>query len=840
MSVKFHIQSIFFAVFLSTFILTTSLLAANPRERLLMDFGWRFQLGDPANADTTKLNYPEVAHLDKTYPTEMEEEVKLAAKRIDDVKNQTGSGLSFVQPKFDDREWKIIDLPHDWAVDLPFDSLNTSDNHIAHGFKAIGDKCYGKNNIGWYRRTFLLKKSDAGKSISIEFDGVYRNSLVWLNGHCLGRNVSGYSGFRYDISKFAIYGAKNTLVVRADANRSEGWWYEGAGIYRHVWLVKTNLLHVPQWGTLVTSTVEGKNALNSVQTEIQNGGLETDSFNLVSVIVDKSGKTVSQLAQNKLIVNAGQIITANQQLELKNVQVWSIENPYLYKLVTKIQKENQVIDEYETPFGIRTIHFDKDSGFYLNGKPVFVKGVCLHQDHAGVGTAIPDRLQYFRLEKLKEMGCNGVRTSHNQPTPELLEACDKLGLLVMDENRCFRTDNESKSQLEKLIRRDRNHPAVFIWSIGNEEMKVQQSEIGAKIVTKLQDICHKLDPTRPVTLAMNGAWGLGASTNVEIMGFNYLRCGNTDDYHKAFPNTPTIGTEEASSHGPRGIYRADEVRNFASSYLPILRSWSSTPEGWLQYYANRPWISGAFVWTGLDYRGEPVKRSWPSTTSCYGIMDLCGFPKDHFYLYQSAWTDKLVLHLMPHWNLSDSVGKQVKVWAYSNCEEVELFLNGKSVGKKSTIPNTHLEWMVSYVPGKLSAKGYTKGKTVKEFEVETTGKSQNIILSTDRKSIQADGEDLAMVTVSVTDANGNLIPNAENEITFIIKGAGKIIGVGNGNPSSSEPDKASKRKVFNGLAQVIIQATKQNGTIELSATSPGLQSKTIQIQSVLCKPRPAV
>ncbi|MDD4923181.1 MAG: glycoside hydrolase family 2 TIM barrel-domain containing protein, partial [Bacteroidales bacterium] len=615
----------------------------NPRERLLFDFGWKFQLGDPADVDST-LNYAEVEHLDKTWPEEINQEIKLGEERVDPVKVQPGVKLSYVQTGFDDKDWAAINLPHDWAVELPYDSLNTEGMHIGHGFKAIGDKRYGNNNIGWYRRSFDIPASDKGKSIQIEFDGVYRNCLVWLNGHCLGRNVSGYLGFMFDVSKYLNYGGKNTLAVRVDASRFEGWWYEGAGIYRHVWLVKSNTLHVAYWGTYVSPKVVGENAETDIQTEIRNDGEASDTCSLISTIVDARGQTVSESRRDQLIVPPSKTFVARQQLVVENAKLWSLENPYLYKVVSTIIKSNVVVDRYETPFGIRTIKFDKDSGFYLNGKHVLLKGVCIHQDHAGVGTAIPDRLQRYRIEKLKEMGCNAYRTSHNPPTPELLQICDELGILVMDETRRFSTDPNGKGQLERLIRRDRNHPSIILWSIGNEEMETQKLEISRKIITELQDFAHLLDPTRQVTLAVNdSAWGYPASQTIEIMGYNYLQNGNMDDFHKAYPNKPSVGSEEASSHSTRGIYRIDSVRLFGSSYLPLMRYWSSTPEYWLQYYAKRPWVAGAFIWTGIDYRGEPLFRRWPSTGSCYGGMDRCCFPKDPYYCYQASGTSKPVL-----------------------------------------------------------------------------------------------------------------------------------------------------------------------------------------------------
>ncbi len=512
----------------------------------------------------------------------------------------------------------------------------------------------------------------------------------------------------------------------------------------------------------------------------------------------------------------------------------------MYRLVTSIDSQNgEPLDQYETPFGIRTIRFDKDKGFLLNDKLVKIKGTCNHQDHAGVGSALPDRIQYYRIEKLRECGSNGYRTSHNPPTPELLDACDRLGMLVMDETRMMSSDSEGLSQLERMIRRDRNHPSVILWSLGNEE-PIQGTDRGQRITSTMKRLVKSLDPTRPVTAAMNGGWGKGVSNVVDVQGFNYLHNGGVDEFRAKFPDKPAIGSEEASAYSTRGVYENDKTKGWLSAYDVNKPDYGTTAEEWWNYYMARPFVAGAFAWTGFDYRGEPSPYDWPTVNSQFGFIDSCGFPKDTFYYYKAWWTEKPVLHVFPHWNWAGKEGQEISVWVHSNCDEVELSLNGKSLGKKPVPRLSHLEWKVKFEPGTLSAKGFRDGKAVAEDKVETTGAAAAIKLIPDRSKIDADGEDVSLVTVAVMDAQGRVIPTADNEVSFSLDGVGQIIGVGNGDPSSHEPDKASKRKAFNGLALVIVQSSKKAGELRLSASSVGLSSATITINSQECPLRPAV
>jgi beta-galactosidase len=816
--------------------------AESPRERLLMDFDWRFHLGDAADAGTN-FDYPEVSELAKTHLNEIGLGAKLVADLPDPAESNLGGNVSFVQPDFDDRDWRKLDLPHDWAVELPF-SANAD---LKHGFKTVG-RGFPENSIGWYRREFALPASDRGKTLWIEFDGVYRNSLVWLNGHCLGRNVSGYSSFRYDISDFVKCGGKNELVVRVDASRFEGWFYEGAGIYRHVWLVKTSPLAIAPDGVFVYSRF-----LNNVPTGAAAIHVQTQLFNSQSnsaeptvrwEILSPSGKSLVRAGKQTSMVGWSKQdvdLSSNTPLVVPSPILWSPESPKLYTLVTTVESGGRMVDRKETEFGIRTLAFDADKGFLLNGKPYVIKGTCNHQDHAGVGSALPDALQYFRVKKLKEMGSNAIRTSHNPPTPELLEACDRLGMLVMDENRRVDETPQALNDLKELVLRDRNHPSVFIWSLGNEEGQFQAGNAAAQkaavdVITPMQTMVHELDPTRLCTIAMNGGWGAGFSRVIDVQGFNY-HTRNIDKFREEFPTRPTIGTETASTRTTRGIYADDKQHGYVAAYGEngVEKAWT-----WWPYFAAHPFTSGGFVWTGFDYRGEPTPYKWPCISSHFGLMDTCGFPKDIYYYYQAWWTDKPVLHLAADWNSPGREGKTNLVRCFSNCKTVELFLNGKSLGKQSLPKNEYLDWNVVYAPGVLSAKGYEGKKIVAQTKIETMGPPAGIRLHADRSSITADGEDLSMVEVSVVDPRGGVVVNANNLIDFELKGAGKIIGVGNGDPSSHESDKASERRVFNGFAQVIIQSSRREGTIELTATSLKLTSARLKIKTKADKLPPAV
>jgi beta-galactosidase len=836
------------------FAVSVSILPAqdepSPRERLLFDFGWKFHLGDAPDA-RDKFNYPEVADLSKTRLEQIGQEGE--ANVPDPVATNLGGDVSFVQSDFDDSGWRALDLPHDWAVELPFDPKS----ELRHGFKPVGTN-FVTNSIAWYRREFDLPESDRGKTLWLEFDGVYRNSLVWLNGHCLGRHLSGYSSFRYDISKYASYGGKNELVVRVDATRFEGWFYEGAGIYRHVWLVKTGPLAIAPDGIFVSSQFKknvpkGRPEIH-VQVKLLNWQTNVAKVTLKNEILSPDGEEITTLRQ-KVELPAGSEKDLDAMTRVSSPDLWSPESPNLYKLVTTVETNGIVVDRKETDFGIRTVAFDATNGFLLNGKRYQIQGTCNHQDHAGVGIGIPDDLQDYRVAKLKEMGCNAIRTSHNPPTPELLDACDRMGLLVMDENRRMDTNDYELNELKNFVLRDRNHPSVFIWSLGNEEAYLQGSRgtnatltpeiaqaAGAQVTTAMQNLLHELDPTRLCTVAMNGGWGYGISTVIDVQGFTY-RTHLIDGFRAKFPDKLTIGTETASTRITRGIYADDKARGYLAAYGT---NGTERAEQWWPYYATHPFTSGGFVWTGFDYRGEPTPYKWPCISSQFGLMDTCGFPKDLYYYYQSWWTSNTVLHIMPHWNWPDKTNQDIDVRIFSNCKQVELFLNGQSLGKQTMQTNWFLDWTVPYQPGTLIAKGYDDdGTALAETHVDTTDDPAAVDLEPDRTLVDADGESLSIVNVSVRDLPGRIVPTVTNLVHFAIQGPGKIIGVGNGDPSCHEPDKYLsssdwQRSVFNGYAQVLVQSTKIPGEIVLTASADGLQPATVYIQSQSCTPRPCV
>ena len=782
----------------------------SPRQQISMDEGWRFHLG---------------------HTSDVARDFNFGATRTFAKTGSSRRGRDAIHVGFDDSDWLAVDVPHDWVVGLDFDPKADR----SHGFKTVG-RAWPANSIGWYRKTFELPKSDEGKRLSLEFDGVFRDSMMWLNGHLLGRNMSGYTSFRYDISDVANYGGKNVLAVRVDGSHFEGWFYEGAGIYRHVRLVKTAPLHVAHWGTFVSSTVnqQAGTAEVTITTKIANESDSNTTCRLVATILDADSQIVAENQSEEVSIDSWETVEITQKITVKSPTLWSVDAPYLYRLGTTVKQAGATADTFETPFGIRTVRFDADKGFFLNGQPLKLKGVCCHQDHAGVGSALPDRLQEFRIEKLKEMGCNAYRSSHNPPTPALLDACDRLGMLVVDEQRMMGSSPEILSQLESLVLRDRNHPSVILWCVGNEEMIIQGTDLGARVMTSMKRVVRRLDPTRLVTVAdnnVNDSWGSAFSLVGDVQGCNYFRLGDVDGFHKKFPDQPIIGSENASTQTTRGIYANDTEKGFTNAYGTTLPEWGSTPEEMWKFCAEHPFVGGVFVWTGFDYRGEPSPYSWPCINSHYGIMDVCSFPKDTYYYYQAWWSDKTVLHIFPHWNWPGREGEEIDVWCHSNCDEVELLLNGKSLGRKQMARNSHLEWKVRYEPGVLEAQGYRDGKQVPTKKVGTTSSPSQIRLTPDRRTITADNKDVSVVTVAVLDSEGRIVPIADNEVTFRVSDNAKIIGVGNGNPSSHEPDKATKRKAFNGLCMVLVQSTRNAGEIRLTADSPGIEQTSVVIRA---------
>lgn len=561
-----------------------------------------------------------------------------------------------------------------------------------------------------------------------------------------------------------------------------------------MWLVKTAPLHVERHGTFVTSEIKENSADITARVSVINEGTNAATFDLEQTILDADGKTIATAQTKQANLAAGDNGDFTNVIAVANPKLWSIETPQMHTLVTTIRAGGAVVDQYETPFGIRSIRFDPNEGFFLNGKQVKLKGTDNHQDHAGVGVAIPDALQEFRIAELKKMGCNAYRCSHNPPTPELLDACDRLGMVVIDENRLMGTADFHFDHLKRMMLRDRNHPSVVLWSIGNEEWRIEGNDVGTRITAAMQAFAKRIDPTRPITVAISGSWGRGKSEAIEVAGLNYIdnlgKSGmTTDQQHARRPDQPIVGTEECAIHNTRGIYFDDRAKCHLRAYDWDPSNWGSSIEQAWPHYAERPFLAGMFIWTGFDYRGEPTPFGWPAISSQFGILDTCGFPKDAFYYFKSWWADEGVLHVFPHWNWPGKEGQEISVWAYGNCEEVELFLNGQSLGHKPMKKNSHLEWRVKYSPGTLLARGYKGGKEIVTTRVETTGAPAAIQLTPHRATIKADGEDVSVITVQVNDAQGRLVPTAGNEITFEITGPAGILGVGNGDPSCQEPDR---------------------------------------------------
>ena len=775
--------------------------------KLSLDEGWRFHEGD--------IPFPEIKGHGASY-----------------ANAKAGRSWGAAAPGYDDSDWRVLDLPHDWAVEQPFNP----DANLSQGYRDRG--------YGWYRRTFQVSPEDKGKHFELHFDGIATYSTVWVNGTLLHRNWCGYTSSYIDVTPYLNFGdAPNTIAVRVDAHSQEGWWYEGAGIYRHTWLVKRSPLHLKTDGVYANPVKQtGDEWLIPIEAEVNNAGKLPAVAEVKSTLYGPDGKAI-QAGVARVEVEPLRDATARMQLTVHNPQLWDIDSPILYTVKTEVVQNGVKTDELTTRCGFRSYYFDADSGFFLNGRHLKIKGVCNHQDHAGVGVAMPDALWGFRMELLKDMGVNAYRCSHNPPSVELLDLCDSLGILVMDENRVFNTSPEHVRQLEWLVKRDRNRPSVILWSVFNEE-PMQGTENGYEMVRRMRDVVEQLDTTRPVTAAMNG--GLfepyNVSQAVEIVGFNYQHYAY-DEFHQKNPTLKLTSSEDCSAFQVRGEYQTDMEHNIIDSYDTRAADWGQTHRDNWKAINERPFLAGSFVWTGFDYRGEPTPFRWPSASSFFGIMDLCGFPKMAYYLRQAQWIeDRPVMHLVPHWNWpTDSIGKPIKVMTLTNADSVRVLLNGKQVGAEKVDKYEMNTFYIPYKPGKLEAIGYKGGKECVRYQVETTGEAKRVHLIPYRESLAGDGRDAMPITVEVVDKKGRHIPTANLPMTFSISGPGRIIGVGNGNPNSHEPDKAMKRNLFNGYAQVIVQTNKgATEPILLTASTPGLESATIQIHTIASEGGPAV
>jgi beta-galactosidase len=787
----------------------TSAQNISPRQRINFDDDWKFHLGHAADP-SKDFNYG-----------------------VANIFAKTGVAVGTpITQRFDDKEWSSVDLPHDWAVELPFANVNNPDV-MSHGYKPVGG-LFPETSIGWYRKHFTVARSDSGQRLRLQFDGVFRDANFWLNGFYLGHNLSGYTGVSFDVTDYVDYGHENVLVVRVDASQYEGWFYEGAGIYRHVWLNKYNNVHVAENGMFVYTNVQKTSATVNIETTVENKSLSSSNCSVSALITDRGGKIIGKTADQPVTLTINGSKTIKQKITVANPKLWSVENPYLYRVIAIVKVNGKIVDDQRLRIGIRDVNISA-KGLFVNGKYVKIHGVCCHQDHAGVGSALPDYLQYYRIRLLKDMGVNGYRTSHNPPTPELLDACDSLGMLVLDENRLLNSSPEYVCQFEKLIERDRNHPCVFLWSIGNEEWQVQTSTFGKRLAQTFVAKQKELDPTRTCTYAADVPNVFnGVNEIIPVRGFNYRHFAAAE-YHRDHPNQPVMGTEMGSTVTTRGIYEKDSTRAYVPDQDITAPWWASTAETWWKLCAPNDWWMGGFVWTGFDYRGEPTPYQWPNVNSHFGIMDMCGFPKNIYYYYQSWWSNKDVLHISPHWNWPAKAGQPIDVWVNSNADNVELFLNGKTLGKKDMPRNGHLQWAVNYEPGTLEAVGYKNGRKL-TTKVETTGTPVEVVVTPYKTTMLADGEDAAVINITTVDQHGREVPDASNQVQFLISGDAKIIGVGNGDPSSHEADKIStgswQRHLFNGKCQVIIQAGKTPSTIRFEAKAEGLRTGSTDIFTV--------
>jgi len=758
------------------------------------------------------------------------------------------------QPGFDDSGWRKLDLPHDWSIEGEFSEKNPA----SPGGGAL------PGGVGWYRKTFKVNTDDRDRLTYISFDGVYRNSDVWINGTWLGKRPYGYSSFRYELTPYLKYGGEdNVIAVKVDnSEQPNSRWYSGSGIYRNVWLTTTEKIAVDQWGTFVTTPeVSSEAALIRVTTQIRNSTGSKADVRLETTVYDSDNRRVARTETDQVEVPvSGTAVT--QELTVKSPRLWSVDNPHLYRVVTTIRSGQLLADTYETVTGIRSFEFDREKGFILNGEPVVIRGVCNHHDLGCLGAAINTRAMERQLEILKEMGCNGIRTSHNPPAPELLDLCDRMGFIVMDEAfdiwKVAKTDFDyhldfdewHRRDIETMVLRDRNHPSVFIWSIGNEVMEQWQRDgSGEAIATELAGIVRSLDDTRPVTAACNDPAPHNpviASGALDLIGFNY-RDTLWTRFPQTFPEGRFIGTETTSALATRGSYDmpSDIIRRWparwdqpfkdgnpdltCSAYDNCSAPWGTTHRDSWRLIRDNPFLTGMYIWTGFDYLGEPTPYWWPARSSYFGIIDLAGFPKDVYWFYQSEWTARDVLHIFPHWNWNP--GQTVDVWAFTNCDEVELFLNGNSLGRqRKGHDDFNLVWKVKFEEGTLLGVGYRNGTEIMRSEVRTAGEPAALTLSPDRAEIKADGSDLSFITVALTDKDNNPVPLASNMVSFSIEGPGTIAGVDNGSQTSMEPFKADYRKAYNGKCLVVVRAGKEKGEIRITASSAGLPDATVTVK----------
>lgn len=735
---------------------------------------------------------------------------------------------------FDDAGWAQIRVPHDWAITLPFAPPrkplpeDQRDAAAAHGFRAIG-RDFPEDSVGWYRRRLDLPQAAREGCVWLEFDGVFRDALVMINGYIVAEQQSGYAPFVVEITDFLnTDGTPDQLALRVDASLGEGWFYEGAGIYRDVHLVIAHAAHIAPWSVQVIAAPKGASASLLVRAAVNNTGTAAAEVELRQHVLDAQGGTVAALPSRALRIEPGGDARIETAGTLAAPHLWSPSNPALYRLVSELHGPEGIIDTFETRFGVRDVRFDVVRGMLLNGEPLKLHGVCNHQDHAGTGTAVPPALERWRIARMQEMGANAWRVAHNPPSTTFLDACDEMGMMVIDELRLNTTSEEGLDELDRIVRRDRNHPSVILWSIGNEEPQ-QSTDRGKLISQHLAEAVRRRDPTRAITQAFDNSFDHGAVEAVDVVGFNY-RTSQIPDWHKRFPDKPVICTEAGSTVSTRGAYFNDKAAHVLRAYDTEHPWWATTAEEWWTIVADAPYIAGGFIWTGFDYHGEPTPfPEWPSISSYFGAADICGFPKDNYWYYRAWWRrEEPLLHLFPHWNWAGREGQPIEVWVHANCDEVELFANGVSQGRKSVVPNRHLAWQVPYKPGEISAKGWRGGRLVASARHETTGAPAALTLSAERQRLSADARDLAVLTVGAKDAKGRDVPTANLPFSVSLSGPGRLIGGGNGDPVAKGTAEQPVA-LFNGLAQLIVQSEKDTGTITVRVDAPGLKSAIVPL-----------
>ena len=819
------------ALFLCAFAFVCA-QAQNQRERLNFDKGWQFAFGDASSpakdfgCGTEYFNYlTKAASIHNEGP---------------------------YTPKFDASGWAVVDLPHDWVVDLPY----AAEASHSHGYKTVGFK-YPQTSVGWYRKTFTVPAEDFGKHIWLQFDGIFRDARIWVNGFYLGHEPSGYATQTYDISEYLNYGGENLVCVRADATLEEGWFYEGAGIYRHVWLNKASKVHVAPFGTFVHSqfilnyddcggcaACIGKPQLDmaylNIETTVENMDVKPADYRLKHILFDAEGNEVASVETGLRQLLAKDSYTSKARMEVSRPHLWSNEDPYLYNVVTEVYCDDVLTDSYKTTTGIRHIAFNPDTGFMLNGKSVKLKGVNMHQDHAGVGSGIPDGLQEWRLMQLKKFGCNAYRSSHNPMTPELLDACDRMGIFVIEENRLTGINKEHTDLLGRMIRRDRNHPSVILWSVGNEEWGLEWNDFGTRIAESMREYCHRFDPTRLMTVASSS--GPHILLPADVAGYNYMLQNPVEQHRKDYPQRCALGSEETTGCGTRGVYfdvtdgRELSAVDAGNGRMVALNRAKHGPDslyncierGW-KFYAERDYLAGLFYWTGFDYRGEPNPMVFPATSSEFGILDYCGFPKDEAYYLKAWWTKTPVLHILPHWNLDGHEGEPVSVWVYSNCEEVQLIVNGRKLERKRMPLNGHLEWETVYEPGYVKAVGYRNGKKVMEERIETASEAVKEVWEHETVG------DIMVANVKLCDSKGRFVPTACQELVFEVPEGYRILGWGNGDPAFQHIERPVVTGVSASSPSGISDSTTSDSTTSDEAATktmvPDSAARTVSIRT---------